>query len=378
MRETVKETSAWVSADLVIPLPNAKTWSPDSPFLYDMSVQLLDDSGAVLDTVGSYFGMRSVALGKDSTGIPCLFLNGEPLLLPGALDQGFWPDGVYLAPTDEALRFDIEWAKKLGFNTLRKHVKVESARWYYHADKLGILVFQDMPTGGSGDPSTDRPACPEAADQWKTEISHLIENNISHPSIVCWTMFNEGFGGFDYLKNVAWAKKLDPSRLACESSGFPWHGGGDVRDSHGSPPDDSGRLYIHSEANSASLGVAGHMYPHAWTYRSYDPATGQEMDFLTYYWAHRDTAILPTVTPAAKEWLTKQVSQRFIDAPYCLQPEKSQGVRGVFYCQLVDVETECNGLMSYDRAVPKVDAEKIAAALKTLPKLRRAPRANST
>lgn len=370
MRGSVKKTSAWVSADLTIPLPNAKTWSPDSPFLYDLSVQLLDESGAVLDTVGSYFGMRSVALGKDSTGVPCLLLNGEPLLMPGALDQGFWPDGVYLAPTDEALRFDIEWAKKLGLNTLRKHVKIESERWYYHADKLGILVFQDMPTGGSGDPSTDRPACPEAADQWKTEVSHLMEEYSNHPSIVCWTMFNEAFGGFDYLKNVAWAKKMDPSRLVSESSGFPWHGGGDVRDSHGSPPDlASGCLNILSEEGTSSLGVAGHMWPHAWTYHSYDPATGQEMDFLKYYNEHRDTAILPTVTPAAKVWLTKVVSQRFLER---LHPATNRGVRGAFYCQLVDVETECDGLMSYDRAVPKVDANKIAAALKTLPKLRRA------
>jgi len=363
-----KANSTWVSTIMELPIENAKTWSPDSPFLYDLKVSILDDAGSTIDAVDSYFGMRSVKLGKDTLGNPRLLLNGEPILMPGALDQGFWPDGVYLAPTDEALRYDIEWAKELGLNTVRKHVKIESDRWYYWADKLGLLVFQDMPTGNCGDPQTDRPTSPEAADQWRTEINHIIEDRFNHPSIVCWTMFNEAFGGFDYLRNVAWAMSLDPSRLVNESSGFPWHGGGHVRDAHGGIPDkNTGAITLSSEDGTASIGVSGHMWPHAWTYHSYDPSTGQDMDFLAYYNKHPDTATIPTITPAGKDWLTKQVSSMFSDH---LKNSPQTGLSGDFYCQITDVETECDGLMSYDRAVPKVDAKQVAAAIRAAtPKL---------
>jgi len=216
-----KATNSWAALELELPIKTPKLWSPDSPFLYDLTVILADSSGNILDTVESYFGMRSVKLGTDDQGYGRLFLNGEAVLLPGALDQGFWPDGVYLAPTDDALRYDIEWAKELGLNTLRKHVKIECQRWYYWADKLGILVFQDMPTGNCGDPQTDRPTSPEAADQWRTEVSNIIQEKYNHPSIVCWTPFNEAFGGFDYIRNAAWVKSMDSSRLINESSGVP-------------------------------------------------------------------------------------------------------------------------------------------------------------
>lgn len=363
-----KATSTWVSTELTIPIPNPKTWSPDSPFLYDLTIHLKDDDGNLLDTVTSYFGMRSVKPGLDQQGNTRMMLNGLPILMPGALDQGFWPDGVYLAPTDEALKFDIEWAKKLGLNTVRKHVKIESDRWYYWADKLGLMVFQDMPTGNCGNPKTDLPTSPEAADQWRTEVAHIIENNINHPSIVCWTMFNEAFGGFDYLRNVAWARKLDPSRLTNESSGFPWHGGGDVRDSHsGVPPKEANCVGLISEDGTPSIGVSGHEWPHAWTYHSYDPKTGREMDFLAYYNQHRETAVLPTITPEASAWLTQKVSEMFAKH---LRNSPKTGLSGDFYCQIVDVETECDGLMSYDRVVAKVNALKIAEAIRSsMPKL---------
>jgi hypothetical protein len=363
-----KATSTWISTELEVPIPNAKTWTPDSPFLYDLTVRLFDKDGNLLDSVNSYFGMRNLNRGRDKQGNTRLLLNGQPVLMPGALDQGFWPDGVYLAPTDEALKFDIEWAKKLGLNTVRKHVKIEPDRWYYWADKLGLMVFQDMPTGNCGDPKTDLPSSPEAADQWRTEISHIIEDKRNHPSIVCWDLFNEAFGGFDYLRNLEWVRQLDPSRLLNESSGFPWHGGGDVRDGHGGVPDKvPNYITIISEWGTPSVGCAGHQWPHSWSYGSYDPQTGTTMDFLAFYNKHRDTAVLPNITPDAKIWLDKQVSDFFSTF---LRNTSQTGRSGQFYCQLVDVETECDGLISYDRIVPKVDPGRIAEAIRaSMPKL---------
>ena len=357
-----KASSVWVTTTLEVPVPDAKPWSPTSPFLYDLVVQIQDDEGREVDRVRSYFGMRSVGTGRDADGHTRLLLNGEPTLLAGALDQGFWPDGVYLAPTDAALRFDIEWAKTLGLNAVRKHVKVEPLRWYYWADTLGLLVLQDLPTGRCGDPLTDRPASPEAADQWRTETGHLVEDLGNHPSIVGWNLFNEAFGGFDYGRNVAWVRQLDPGRLLNESSGFPWHGGGDVRDGHGGlDADFKDSVQIVSEAGTPSLGCAGHQWPHAWSYGSYDPAKGQSMDFLAFYNQNRETARLPDLTPEARVWLTGQVANFY--AEY-LRGARQSGRSGLFYCQIVDTETECDGLMSYDRVVPKVNAAPVAAAIR--------------
>ncbi|MBA3936703.1 MAG: hypothetical protein H0X38_04520 [Planctomycetes bacterium] len=360
--EFFKATSAQITTAVVVPIAEPKLWSPDSPFLYDLTVRLLAADGKELDRVASYVGMRSVKIGHDQDGNTRLLLNGQPTLLPGALDQGYWPDGIYLAPTDEALRFDLEWAKRLGLNTLRKHVKVEPQRWYYWADKLGILVFQDLPTGNCGDPQTDQEASPAAADQWRAETLHIIENCSSHPSIVCWDLFNEAFGGFDYVRNTAWVKQLDPSRLVNESSGFPFHGTGDVADGHGGIPfKDPQRITLISEWGTASLGCAGHQWPHAWSYGSYDPKTGKEMDFLAYYNKNRDSAVLPDITPEASRWLTRKVGDFFAQF---LRESPKTGRSGQFYCQLVDVETECNGLISYDREAAKVDAAQVASAIR--------------
>jgi len=357
-----KAKQVWVSTQLKIPIPNARTWSPDAPFLYNLTVQLKDGEGRTIDRISSYFGMRSVRLGRDTQGAPRMLLNGKPVLMPGALDQGHWPDGIYTAPTDEALRFDIEFAKKLGLNAVRKHVKVEPQRWYYWADRLGLMVLQDMPTGNCGNPSTDLPRSPEAADQWRAEVGHIIGEKINHPSIVCWDLFNEAFGGFDYVRNAAWAKRLDPSRLINESSGFPWHGVGDVLDGHGGIDFKETRaISIISEAGTPSVGCTGHQWPHAWSYGSYDPKTGKTMDFLAFYNKNREAAVLPELTPEAGAWLTKEVCKFFGDF---LRSTPQTWRSGIFYCQLVDVETECNGLISFDRIVAKVDAVKVAEAIR--------------
>lgn len=357
-----KAKQVLVSTQMKLRIPNAQTWSPDSPFLYGLTVRLKDGDGRTLDRVSSYFGMRSVCVGRDAEGAPRVLLNGQPVLMPGALDQGHWPDGIYVAPTDEALRFDIAFAKKLGLNAVRKHVKVEPQRWYYWADRLGLLVFQDMPTGNCGDPATDQARSPEAADQWHAEVEHVIGEKINHPSIVCWDLFNEAFGGFDYARNAAWAKRLDPSRLINESSGFPWHGVGDVLDGHGGIDFKETRaISIISEAGTPSLGCVGHQWPHAWSYGSYDPKTGKTMDFLAFYNQHRETAELPGLTPEAGIWLTEQVGAFFANF---LRNTSRTWVSGLFYCQLVDVETECNGLISFDREVPKVDTGQVAASIR--------------
>src|SRR6185436_5708425 len=205
-----------------ITLPAVHKWSPSDPFLYTLHVSL--NSG---DEVGSYFGMRSVAVRADAKGVRRLFLNGEPLFQLGLLDQGWWPDGLYTAPTDAALAFDIQKTKELGFNLIRKHVKVEPARWYYHADRLGMLVWQDMPSADNKGP--------DAQENFTTELTALIDNLRNHPSIVMWVPFNEGWGQHKTAERVAWIKSADPTRLVNNTSGWTDAKVGDVADLHAYP-----------------------------------------------------------------------------------------------------------------------------------------------
>lgn len=177
--------------------------------------------------------MRSLGKQTDPKGFTPFLLNGKPTLMVGALDQGFWPDGIYTAATDEALKHDVEIAKKAGLNIIRKHVKVEPDRFYYWCAKLGLMVLQDMPTGSEGDPKTDLPISHEASAQCELEKRSLIQQYWNHPAIIAWCPFNEGWGQHDTLRYAAWIKRLDPSRLVDEASGFPWHGGGDIQDNHG-------------------------------------------------------------------------------------------------------------------------------------------------
>ena len=184
----VAQVSGDAGAELKLAIPDPKLWSPDSPHLYDLRVSL-KSGGKTVDEVTSYFGMRKIALGKDEQGVTRLMLNGKFVFQVGPLDQGFWPDGIYTAPTDEALRWDIETMKKLGFNCARKHVKVEPDRWYYWCDKLGLLVWQDMPAGDN--------KTAEAKQQFEVELRRLIEGRRDHPAIIMWVVFNEGWGQYD-------------------------------------------------------------------------------------------------------------------------------------------------------------------------------------
>ena len=221
---------------LTLTVNNPKLWSPDSPFLYDLTVRLLQN-GKPVDSVQSYFGMRKIALGKDDQGIQRLMLNNKPLFQYGPLDQGWWPDGLYTAPTDAALKYDLEVLKKIGCNMLRKHVKVEPDRLYYWCDKLGLLVWQDMPSGDRGisgnDPDIQR--SPESAKQYELELIRMIDAFRNHPSIIMWVPFNEGWGQFDTPRIVKLIKDYDPSRLVNNASGWTDRKVGDVIDMHNYP-----------------------------------------------------------------------------------------------------------------------------------------------
>ncbi|MEP0843095.1 MAG: glycoside hydrolase family 2, partial [Phycisphaerae bacterium] len=319
---------------------NATLWTPDAPVLYPFEVTLTDGG----DTVSSYFGLRKVSLGKDEKGVTRIMLNNRFLFQIGPLDQGWWPDGLYTAPTDEALKYDIEITKKLGMNMARKHVKVEPARWYYWCDKLGLLVWQDMPSGdryiGGNDPDIQRTK--ESAEQFETEWTRIITAFGNHPSIIMWVPFNEGWGQFDTPRIVELTRKTDPTRLVNNASGWTDRGVGDVHDIHvypgpGAPPAEEKRAIVLGEFGGLGLPLEGHTWQPKgnWGYRSYT-----------------DSASL---TDAYVQLFARL--HRLVGEP---------GLSAAVYTQTTDVEIEVNGLMTYDRAVIKMDAERIAAAARKL------------
>ncbi len=263
---------------IALPLKNPKLWSPSSPFLYGLEVELIE-KGRVVDRITGYFGMRKIALGRDDKGVLRLFLNNEPLFQYGALDQGFWPDGLYTAPTDEALRYDIEVLKRLGFNMVRKHVKVEPDRWYMWCDRLGLLVWQDMPSGdryiGHNDPDIERTT--ESARQFEAELTRLIDSLGSHPSIIMWVPFNEGWGQYDTARITDLVKERDPERLVNSTSGWADRGVGDVIDVHAypdpaAPKNEKSRAAVLGEFGGLGLPVQGRTWQDEknWGYRRFE------------------------------------------------------------------------------------------------------------
>lgn len=327
-----------IGQPIELPIAQAKLWSPESPFLYDLRVELKRE-GQVVDSVSSYFGMRKVALGPDAKGITRLQVNGKPVFQVGPLDQGFWPDGLYTAPTDEALRYDIEITKKLGYNTTRKHVKVEPDRWYYWCDRLGLLVWQDMPSGDKSvaPEKPDLVRTPESAKQYEVELRAMIEGFANHPSIIMWVVFNEGWGQFETDRMTALTKSLDPSRLANCASGWNDHPGvGDVHDIHvypgpAAPPTEPKRAAVLGEFGGLGLGVDGH----TWTEKT---------------WGYRGAA--------SQDDLTRKY-ERLLQRSWNLH--ETSGLSAAIYTQITDVETEANGLLTYDRAIIKVDLARAAA-----------------
>jgi hypothetical protein len=314
--------------ELKIPKESLKLWSPDKPFLYDLTVTL-KQGDKPLDTVASYFGMRKIDMAADAQGRLRLRLNGQFVFQMGPLDQGFWPDGLYTAPTDAALRYDIEVAKQLGFNMARKHVKIEPERWYYWCDKLGYLVWQDMPSANN--------KTPESKEQFQRELTRLVEGFGNHPSIIMWVVFNEGWGQHDTERYVDLVKRLDPSRVVNNASGWTDMKCGDVSDMHrypgpAAPALESRRAIVLGEFGGLGLGVDGHTWTQkAWGYRGMASAT--------------------------------ELTQRYLSLLRGVWGlEESTGLSAAVYTQITDVETECNGLLTYDRALVKVDASRVAAA----------------
>ncbi len=319
-------------------IENPKLWSPDSPFLYDLKVTLLEGDTAI-DAAASYFGMRKIALGRGDDGALRLFLNNEPLFHFGLLDQGFWPDGLYTAPTDEALRYDIEVARQLGFNTIRKHVKVEPERWYYWADRLGVLVWQDMPSGDSavGPDGGEIARTPESAEQFERELMRLVDARYNHPSIVMWVLFNEGWGQYDTARLAEWLKAYDPTRLVNSASGWNDMQVGDVYDIHRYPGPDApslspDRAAVLGEFGGLGLPVEGHLWQEggAWGYQAYT-----------------DAEILLEAYAGLVEQLRALI--------------RTRGLAAAIYTQTTDVESEVNGMMTYDRAIIKMDQERLSA-----------------
>ena len=321
----VAKVSGAAGTEMTLSLANPHLWSPSDPHLYDLQVSLMQN-GKSRDSVGSYFAMRKVSLGKDAQGCTSIFLNNHPIFQVGTLDQGYWPDGIYTAPTDGALRSDIDFAKSLGFNLLRKHAKVEPERWYYWTDKLGMLVWQDMPQAfGNGETFI---AATKA--QWLTEWKREVATHDNHPSIIVWTTFNEGWGQHDTEAIVALTKQLDPTRLVDDASGWTDKGVGDIADTHAYPGPWSGqpeptRAAVNGEFGGVTERVPGHM----WT-----------------------TDVMGYGKTLVNRWQVTQRYQELLKSGYGIRD--TRGTCALVYTQLTDVEQESNGLMTYDRSVVKV------------------------
>lgn len=354
---TVREVAHKDGVSMHLSLPGLRAWSPEDPFLYDLQVSLWRED-RVIDRVESYFGAREVGVARDGQGIWRLMLNGRVIFHLGLLDQGWWPDGLYTAPTDEALVFDIEATKRMGFNTIRKHVKVEPARWYWHADRLGVLVWQDMPTASdqdasrfaqildqardffsaqlfdSGDVRLER--SPESAHHFRRELASMVTGLQTFPSIVAWVPFNEAWGQFDTDEILAGVGAMDPTRLVDGPSGWIDTGSGDIRDLHmyGREADFISRLpleraLVYGEFGGLGYPVKGHLaVKSGWGYSAFE----SQVTFETAY----------------------------VDLFGLIERLRPLGLAGAIYTQTTDVESEINGLLTYDRRQFKIPPARLA------------------
>lgn len=332
----LSETTVPLNTMTGINVTAPKLWSPDSPFLYDMEISL-KDAGTVTDNVKTYFGMRKIHRGKEN-GNPCIYLNNKPIFQYGVLDQGWWPDGLYTAPSDEALLFDLEKIKEFGFNLVRKHVKVESARWFYHCDRLGLLVWQDIPNATT---NTNRNSWVET--NFIREMKNIMGAFKNAPSVITWVVFNEGWGQYDRDNQIQYrepytrkafneAAAFDNSRLINAASGWYDYEIGDFIDKHRYPAPDE---WPNPENNRASVcgeygGINLKIDDHIWA--------GSQVNYTTV---------------ANSEELTK----RFIEYVDNVRARKKNGLCAAVYTQITDVESEINGLITYDRKVVKTNEE---------------------
>ncbi len=313
-------------------IPKATLWSPANPYLYDLEVKLFGND-AVIDKVSSYFGMRKVSIAPVD-GVPRVYLNGQPLFQVGVLDQGYWPDGLYTAPADEALRYDLETARALGYNLIRKHMKVEPARWYYWADRLGMLVWQDMPMGNNWS------AWGRA--HYRDELGRMLAQLHNHPSVITWVLFNERWGEFDVASIAAAVELLDPTRMVIGASGYADQGVGDAISFHS-----YGRVEFPAVGNGAARvlaewgGLGWPVNAHLWT-------------AADLRWSE---PIYVESAPSAGALLA-----RYNHYTYQIRTLRDNaGLSAAVYSQLADVEREATGWLTYDRAVIKADPEQVRA-----------------
>jgi len=347
---TIRESDKIISkiqqkfdSEIKIAINQPKLWTPENPFLYDLEINLISE-GEIIDVVKTYFGMRKISIRKDINGTRRLHLNNKQYFQFGTLDQGWWPDGLYTAPSDDALKFDIIKTKEYGFNMIRKHVKVEPARWYYHADKIGMLVWQDMPNPGKTNPPTwirnkffdgkEYIPPPEVEKNFMNEWKEIIDFLYSNPSIVCWVPFNEGWGQFNTIEITNWTKKYDPYRLVNPASGGNHYKIGDITDVHNYPNPimkfyDPERSNVLGEYGGIGLAIDGHLWQKNknWGYVKYSNS--------------------------------KEATDEYINFGNQLFEMVPKGFSGAIYTQTTDVEGEVNGLMTYDRKILKLDVERV-------------------
>ncbi len=350
----ITKVESAIDEKIILDIPEATLWQPDKPFLYNLNLSL-ERKGELIDRIESYFAMREFAYGKDENNIPRILLNGEPIFMFGTLDQGYWPDGLYTAPTEEALVYDIEITKELGFNMIRKHLKTEPARWYYHCDRLGMMVWQDMPNGGHEFYGVfgyllfrgkfklrNGRKKKSVKNQFYSELKSMIDSLYNHPSIAAWVPFNEGWGQFETRKVTDYIRALDNTRLINSASGWLDKKTGDMNDIHLYPGptipnlENDDRIAVLGEFGGLGLSVKDHMWnkKFKWSYKKY-----------------------PTMEEL---WLNYE---RIIEETKKLIPE---GLSSAVYTQTTDVEGEINGLLSYDREVLKFNKEKIQALNRSL------------
>jgi hypothetical protein len=321
--------------DIVTTVSNPSLWSPDSPSLYDIEIELKNGNKTV-DKITTYTGFRKISLGKTADGFTRMLLNNDFLYQNGPLDQGFWPDGIYTPPTEEAMVYDLKMTKKMGFNMLRKHVKVENRIFYYWCDKLGIMVWQDMPSGDkyiSGN-QPDITKSKESAEQYELELKRMIETKYNHPSIIMWVPFNEGWGQFETGRITDLIAGFDTTRLVNSASGWTDRGTGSVSDIHhypdpAVPMTEEKRAIVLGEFGGLGLPVQGHTWEQKnWGYRNMEDSLQLLSKYETYY---------------------EQI-RKFV---------KEKGLSATIYTQTTDVETETNGLMTYDRKLNKMGVENV-------------------
>jgi glycosyl hydrolase family 2 len=327
---------------VAVDISNPRLWSPDSPYLYDLRVTMADD------TVGSYFGMRKIAVGKDERGVMRFYLNNELLRFQyGPLDQGYWPDGVLTPPSDAAAEFDVQYLRDIACNMIRVHIKVHPARWYYHCDRLGLLVWQDMVCTRKFEPNIT----PVSAKQWESEQRRMIDSLHNHPSIIQWIVFNEAWGQYDTERLTAWTKDYDPTRVVTNASGWTdFAGAGDVRDIHdysiraSIPPlaAEPNRAIVIGEFGGFNVYLKGHLW---------HPEQREEprVDLMREGGRERyadGEQWLENYRPWIESW-------RYLIGDH--------GLNAGVYTQIADVEHEPNGWLTYDREVSKIPVETLRA-----------------